>query len=98
MLGRLRTLGGVRALIGREDAFGQARPARESCLEALYFQEVDAETDHAPRLLSERDGAYSTVTVFARFRGWSTLRPRFVAMWYAKSCSGTTASSGWSSQ
>ncbi|MDX6483489.1 MAG: hypothetical protein QOE95_1260, partial [Gaiellaceae bacterium] len=35
---------------------------------------------------------YSTVTVLARFRGWSTLRPRRRAIRYASSCSGTTAS------
>ena len=34
---------------------------------------------------------YSTVTVFARLRGWSTGRPRMRAMRYASSCSGTTA-------
>jgi hypothetical protein len=26
---------------------------------------------------------HSTVTLFARFRGWSTLHPRSTAMWYA---------------
>ena len=35
---------------------------------------------------------YSTVTVFARFRGWSTLSPRSRAIRYASSCNGTTAS------
>ena len=33
---------------------------------------------------------YSTVTLFARLRGWSTSQPRRTAMWYASSCSGTT--------
>ena len=37
---------------------------------------------------------YSTVTLFARFRGWSTSQPRRTAMWYASSCSGTTATIG----
>ena len=37
---------------------------------------------------------YSTVTLFARFRGWSTLQPRSTAMWYASSCSGTLARMG----
>jgi hypothetical protein len=30
----------------------------------------------------------STVTLFAKLRGWSTLAPRSTAMWYASSCSG----------
>src|SRR5947207_2937672 len=37
---------------------------------------------------------YSTVTDFARFRGWSTSHPRRTAMWYASSCKGIAASSG----
>ena len=36
-------------------------------------------------------GGYSTVTVFARFRGWSTFRPRIRAIRYASSCRGTIA-------
>jgi hypothetical protein len=40
-------------------------------------------------------GAYSTVTVFARLRGWSTFRPRRRAIRYASSWSGTTASTAW---
>jgi hypothetical protein len=35
---------------------------------------------------------YSTVTVLARFRGWSTFIPRSLAMRYAISWSGMTAS------
>ena len=42
-------------------------------------------------------GGYSTVTDFARLRGWSTSRPFAVASAIAKICSGTTASSGESS-
>ena len=37
---------------------------------------------------------YSTVTDFARFLGWSTLQPLFIAIWYDKSCSGIVASIG----
>ena len=37
-------------------------------------------------------GGYSTVTVFARFRGWSTLSPRRRAMRYASNWRGMTAS------
>jgi hypothetical protein len=38
---------------------------------------------------------YSTVTVFARFRGWSTFKPRSRAILYASSWSGITASGAW---
>jgi glycogen debranching enzyme len=41
---------------------------------------------------TRRDERYSTVTVFARFRGWSTFSPRSRAVRYASSCSGSTAS------
>lgn len=37
---------------------------------------------------------YSTVTDFAKLRGWSTLQPRITAMWYESNCSGITAKSG----
>jgi hypothetical protein len=37
---------------------------------------------------------YSTVTLFARFLGLSTLHPRKTAAWYASSCNGTTLKSG----
>ena len=40
---------------------------------------------------------YSTVTLLARFLGWSTSQPRRIAMWYAMSCSGTTKRIGASS-
>ena len=30
--------------------------------------------------LPQTDAAHSTVTLFARFLGWSTLQPRFTAM------------------
>ncbi len=39
-------------------------------------------------------GYYSTVTDFARLRGWSTLQPRITAMWYESNCSGMVARSG----
>jgi hypothetical protein len=41
-----------------------------------------------------RERAYSTVTDFARLRGWSTLQPRANEAWYEMSWSGTMASSG----
>ena len=39
---------------------------------------------------------YSTVTLLARFRGWSTSYPFRVASSQANICSGTVASNGWS--
>jgi hypothetical protein len=51
----------VRTLAGREQAVLQIGPARQSALQPVDLEEVDA--DH------------STVTVLARLRGWSTLRP-----------------------
>src|SRR5262249_5834400 len=41
--------------------------------------------------------AHSTVTLFARLRGWSTSRPRATAAWYARSWSGTVIRMGFSS-
>src|SRR5262249_47917868 len=38
--------------------------------------------------------AHSTVTLFARLRGWSTSQPRRTAMWYASSWSGITLRMG----
>ena len=38
--------------------------------------------------------SYSTVTDFARLRGWSTLRPFSTATWYAINCRGITESNG----
>ncbi len=38
--------------------------------------------------------SYSTVTLFAKFRGWSTSHPRAIAIWYDKSCNGMTARIG----
>ena len=34
------------------------------------------------------EAVYSTVTLFARFLGWSTSAPRSTAIWYARSWSG----------
>src|SRR5438105_3652914 len=39
--------------------------------------------------------AHSTVTVFARLRGWSTLHSRSRAIRYANSCNGTIPTSAW---
>src|SRR5204863_5730619 len=54
----------VRALGLGEEPARQAGPPLDRALEALDLQQV------------QPDAAHSTVTVFARFLGWSTLRPR----------------------
>ena len=55
--------------------------------------EADTVVPHSPVSDSMSDaGSYSTVTVFARLRGWSTFSPRRRAIRYARSWSGTTAS------
>ena len=41
---------------------------------------------------------YSTVTLFAKFLGWSTSRPLLVARWYANICNGKTEITGESIQ
>jgi hypothetical protein len=63
----------VLALAGGEQTLGQPGPPRECALEAIYLEQVDPKADHTHR--------YSTVTVFARLRGWSTFRSRRRAMW-----------------
>ena len=37
---------------------------------------------------------YSTVTDFAKLRGWSTLHPRITAIWYDNNCNGIVDSNG----
>ena len=58
-------------------------------------------SDGANRALHEQQprfrptpATYSTVTLFARFRGLSTSLPRITAAWYASNCSGTTVTIG----
>src|SRR2546426_4060782 len=46
---------------------------------------------------ADRPTAYSTVTLFARFLGWSTSQSRSTAMWYASSCNGIAQRIGVSS-
>src|SRR5450631_353780 len=43
------------------------------------------------------ESGYSTVTVLARLRGWSTSLPSMSAIWYASNCSGMTLTMGESS-
>ena len=50
-----------------------------------YSRSRNGVREHAP---------YSTVTLLARLRGLSTSRPRSLATWYARSCSGTLQMKG----
>ena len=81
MLRRAAAAGSVGALAVGEQAFGQPRVAFERALEPVDLQEVQADPGgchwREPRGAL---GPYSTVTVFARLRGWSTLSPRSRAM------------------
>ena len=78
-------------LLGREQPVAQRRHPVQGVDEARDVDDVDADADdHAVP-------DHSTVTDFARLRGWSTSRPLAVASSHAKICSGTTASSGASS-
>jgi len=43
---------------------------------------------------TRKPSCYSTVTDFARLRGWSTLQPRRTAIWYERSCKGMVATRG----
>ena len=54
----------------------------------------DARGDHRIGRRARARHPYSTVTDFARLRGWSTSVPRATAVWYANSWSGITASAG----
>src|SRR5213592_386299 len=66
----------------------QVAPHHLACVEPFARGPVESEG-------GKGGGDYSTVTVFARFRGWATLRPRRRAIRYASSWSGMTASAAW---
>lgn len=59
------------------------------------LQQVADFTDQLPSLFHANSElgpirlGYSTVTDFARLRGWSTSVPFATATWYASSCTGT---------
>src|SRR5690606_4690178 len=74
-----------RAFALGEQALPQPRGAGDGPLEPGQIDHVDTQSD---------DHAHSTVTDFARLRGWSTSRPFAVASSMPKMCSGTTESSG----
>ncbi len=67
MLAGTRVARGVGALALGEQAIGQTGTAGQGQLQALDLEQVEADGD---------DGPYSTVTVLARLRGWSTFSPR----------------------
>ncbi len=76
---------GVTAFAVGEEAFGEPRVTFESQRKSSDVHEVDSD------VLCRH---YSTVTVFAKLRGRSMLRPSPLAMAYAKSCKGTTSTMG----
>src|SRR6266511_1586856 len=88
-------LDGLRRCGELEGSRPRRRHERDEHEHARAGQATDAETAHVPHTPSARrafpGSAYSTVTVLARFRGWSTFRPRSRAMRYASSCNGSTA-------
>ncbi len=75
----------VSALAFGEEAIDDSRVTLQRSRKARDVNEVDA---------NAASRHYSTVTVLARLRGRSTLRPRPRAIVYAKSCSGTTSTMG----
>ena len=76
MLPGTRAGGRVGALGVGEQPRTEPRPALQGSLEAVDLQEVEPH----PCLSRPVDRGYSTVTVFARLRGWSTLSPLPLAM------------------
>jgi hypothetical protein len=87
-------------LLAQQDDLGIESPEPLCGLAILAEEGVRAPPERAPlaRPVAVDEGdSHSTVTVFARFRGWSTSSPRRRAIRYASSCRGITASTGWSS-
>ncbi len=82
-LRRPEMLGGRRSAIALELSAYRRAPATSAIHGASH--------DGQGRL---GDASYSTVTVFARLRGWSMSQPRASAMWYDSSCSGTAVTIG----
>src|SRR6478752_1091741 len=85
---------GQQQLPFHEEPFGQLRRTLQRRVEPFDLGHVDPDPDDHARSLIPR---YSTVTDFARLRGWSTSLPRAVASSQAKTWSGTVDTSGWSS-
>src|SRR3990172_1215446 len=81
---------GLRVAVGDllwcEHALAHRRVPPERPLHPGDLAQVDPEPQdlHAPRVARPAPrGLYSTVTLFARLRGWSTSQPRSLATWYA---------------
>lgn len=68
-------------------------------LDCVVDPDLTAGTDGRDAAAQRESGVlpHSTVTDFARFRGWSTSCPSWVASSHANTCSGRVASSGCSS-
>ena len=56
-------------------------PRRRSCSASTQGATRSSNAATISGLSLGRKKAYSTVTLFARFRGWSTSQPRRTAMW-----------------
>ena len=70
----------VGALRLREQALGERGPPRQGPLQALDLEQVDADAVHSAQATRRANSGYSTVTVLARLRGWSTFSPRLRAI------------------
>jgi hypothetical protein len=67
----------VRQLAVGEQPFGEPRPPLERPLEPSNLEQIDP--DPGRQRVRREKNHYSTVTVFARFRGWSTFSPLSLA-------------------
>lgn len=75
----------LRQLVWMEHALPQTRRTRHGLGEPLHADDINADPDYH---------GHSTVTDFARFRGWSTSCPFTVASAQANTCKGTVETSG----
>ena len=77
-------------LAGREESRREGRAPPYCPLQPLDLEQVDSDLRHRGELIpwpfpDRSKICYSTVTVLARLRGWSTLSPRRRAIRYASS-------------
>ena len=88
-------LDGLRRCGELEGSRPRRRHEGEEHEHARAGEATDPETPHVPITPEALPGfpgaSYSTVTVLARLRGWSTFRPRRRPIRYASSCNGSTA-------
>ena len=109
MVGLLAATIGVSLSAGAREEPPSAPTRTLALLSALAFAGIDITyalrrrispiylADAAPGTRVRGRADHSTVTVFAKFLGWSTSLPSMSAIWYASSCSGMTFTIGESS-